>query len=151
MNAALPDHLVLNQQDAAKALSRSSRWLSSQDDAPRRSKEDGHGYELPALVEWFVDRESNSELRDEKTRKEIAVLTERQRKLEIENGKAEAFLVDVRDLNETLTDLAAIMRETGDTLARKRMIAGRDAVELWNSGIEKYERKRQAMIAARSE
>ena len=147
--APSPSTLVLNQQDAAKALGRSSRWLSTQD-APRLSKAEGGGYPLPELVEWFVDRETEDDLRSEKTRKEIAVLEERKLKLELERQLKEQHLVDIRDLNQGLEELGEIMRSTGDTLARKRTLTGRDAVELWNSGLDKYERKRRAMIENRA-
>lgn len=147
--APSPSTLVVNQQDAAKALGRSSRWLSTQG-APRLSNAEGGGYPLPELVEWFVDRETEDDLRSEKTRKEIAFLEERKLKLELERQLKEQHLVDIRDLNQGLEELGEIMRSTGDTLARKRTLTGRDAVELWNSGLDKYERKRRAMIEARA-
>ena len=92
----------------------------------------------------------DASLKTEKLQGEIKVLEERYRKLEIENQIKEEHLVDIRDLTQGLSGLGQIMRETGDTLARKKTLTGRDAVELWNSGLDKYERKRKAIIENRN-
>ena len=98
-------------------------------------------YDAVALVKWYCEKAGASDLKEEKLVEEINVLRERTRKLENENEKHEGFLVDRRGLRAGLTLLASLIKDAGDLIGRKSTIRGRDAQEILNKCLDKFENK----------
>ena len=87
--------------------------------------------------------EIDGDLREEKLKLEIKVLTERHRKMEMGNQATEGNLVDVNELFEWADKLASSIRKAGDLVARKHTLKGVEAQEIINNSVEEFDRTTQ--------
>ena len=95
---------------------------------------------LAALYRRMIEYdEIDGDLREEKLKLEIKVLTERHRKMEMGNQATEGNLVDVNELFEWADKLASFIRRAGDLLARKNTITGQEAQEIVNNAVDEFE------------
>ena len=98
---------------------------------------------LTAKVDEYGKRPTSvaeAGLKEDKLRQEIAILKERNKKLQFENETTAGIMANVHRLRENLLGVIVPLNRVGELFGRKSTITGRDAQQMLNNALEDYKR-----------